>query len=295
MKKLIFVHGRNQQGKDPVGLLSEWTGYAQAGVTSIGHTWPTTLLPEMPFYGDRLIQLIEQLDSPTIETAIERGAGNTDSELEFRGELLLEIAAQAGISQEEIEDQFQEDIRRRGGNPEVVERGPGNWEWVHSILKLLDRTSLGAKVIDGFTRDVYVYLTKGNVQRKIDEIVRASISNDPCVIVAHSLGSVVAYHILKELDGPQNITFITVGSPLGIRTIRKHLGVLKMPARVRHWYNAMDEKDIVALYPLDDNNFDITPPIKNKTTVDNQTGEHHGIEGYLKDPDVAQVLYDGLL
>ena len=59
----------------------------------------------------------------------------------------------------------------------------------------------------------------------------------------------------------------------------------------------MDERDVVALYPLDPTHFPIAPsvpPINNKQDVDNNTENHHGITGYLSDPEVAQTIYAAL-
>jgi hypothetical protein len=56
----------------------------------------------------------------------------------------------------------------------------------------------------------------------------------------------------------------------------------------------MDEGDVVALRPLDGEVFPITPPIRNKTTVDNHTENRHGIVGYLDDPEVAREVLDAL-
>ncbi len=57
----------------------------------------------------------------------------------------------------------------------------------------------------------------------------------------------------------------------------------------------MDERDIVALYPLDGRNFSIQPPIENKTDADNFTDNRHSIPGYLSDPEVARRLHDALV
>jgi hypothetical protein len=81
---------------------------------------------------------------------------------------------------------------------------------------------------------------------------------------------------------------VTVGSPLGIRAIRRRLKTpLTMPAGVADWYNAYDDRDVVALYALDTENFGITPPITNYPLVHNHTDDRHGIDGYLDDADVA--------
>jgi hypothetical protein len=84
---------------------------------------------------------------------------------------------------------------------------------------------------------------------------------------------------------------VTVGSPLGIRAIRNRLTTpLTMPAGLDDWYNAFDQRDVVALYPLDVANFGIKPPIKNFPFVNNHTDNRHGIDGYLDDADVAHQV-----
>ena len=67
-----------------------------------------------------------------------------------------------------------------------------------------------------------------------------------------------------------------------------------MPSATKSWYNALDEGDFIALYPLDAQHFPITPPIKNKTDINNTTNNQHGIIGYLPDPEVATAIYEGL-
>ena len=51
---------------------------------------------------------------------------------------------------------------------------------------------------------------------------------------------------------------------------------------------------MVALHPLDTATFNITPSIENKTDVDNQTDNRHGIAGYLDDATVAKRIRDAL-
>ena len=67
-----------------------------------------------------------------------------------------------------------------------------------------------------------------------------------------------------------------------------------MPPTTASWFNAMDDGDIVALYPLNNKHFPIEPPIVNKTDVENKTTNQHGITGYLADTDVARTIYDAL-
>jgi hypothetical protein len=82
--------------------------------------------------------------------------------------------------------------------------------------------------------------------------------------VGHSLGTVVAYNVLRS--GRKVPLYVTVGSPLGIRATRKTLSPIENPIGNKGWYNAYDGRDVVALYPLDMNNFDV-PTITNNGGV----------------------------
>jgi hypothetical protein len=114
-------------------------------------------------------------------------------------------------------------------------------------------------------------------------------------MVGHSLGSVVAYSVLRSDSRSLRVPlYLTLGCPLGIRAIRDQFRPLQYPLPVKEWFNAFDTHDIVALHPLDRANFPVTPEIENYAAVKNSTGNRHGIVGYLDDPRVAQRLSDAL-
>jgi pimeloyl-ACP methyl ester carboxylesterase len=203
--------------------------------------------------------------------------------LAFEAEVFGEVATQKGL----------DPTQHFAGRPQ--ERGVANWEWVQALLRAVDASPYGANVLEQVTRDVYYYLHYPAVGRKIDEIVRAEFGDGPCVVVGHSLGSVVGYKVLCNAIASQEVRkYVTVGSPLGVRAIQRKVAPLMRPACVRDWYNAMDERDVVALRPLDKDVFPVAPPIRNKTSVDNHTENRHGIVGYLDDPDVAREVLDAL-
>lgn len=145
-------------------------------------------------------------------------------------------------------------------------------------------------------RDVYLYTTQPGVQTEIDRIVSATLNETQCVVVGHSLGSVVAYNILRRDSRPLKVrTYVTVGSPLAIRAIRDKFKPIGFPSpAVAAWYNAYDPKDVVALYPLDAENFPVNPAVENYGRVLNGTDNRHGIVGYLDNPDVAKHILEGL-
>ncbi len=285
--KLIMVHGRAQEGKDPVVLKRQWLDALAYGLGRANARLPPGTTIEFPFYGDLLAELVKQVETPLGKDVNAKGP-NPDAEDALRGEILTEIALALGLSEA--------DIRRELGN-RPIERGPQNWEWIQAILRAVDRIpGLNSVAIDAFTRDVYVYLTYPGVRAKIDQVVAATFSDEPCVVLSHSLGTIVTYNVLyKRSPAPKYPRLVTVGSPLGINAIKKYIErPLRSPVCVGNWFNAYDDRDVVALVPLDARNFDVTPAIENKSDVKNFTDNRHGIEGYLADPIVARKIVEQL-
>ena len=284
--KLIFVHGRSQGDKDPDVLKQTWEASLDEGLRNAGLPRPPGLEIALPFYGRTLDDLVKQLDAPLVADVAEKGAAQDDAEAAFRGEFLTEIAERNGITDEQISKFFDDGVQ---------ERGALNWKWLHAVLKALDRhKKMGDVVLDSFTRDVYVYLTNAGVRRRIDDIVSKELTDDPCVVVGHSLGSIVAYNVLRDHNNPV-IRYITVGSPLGIKAVKNRLPRIEMPQSTSSWHNARDPEDVVALYPLDASNFSTSPAINNHNNVDNPTDNQHGIIGYLPDKWVAKSIYEALV
>lgn len=102
-------------------------------------------------------------------------------------------------------------------------------------------------------RQVRRFLHDAQVKQEIITRVAANLSPETRVVVAHSLGSVVAYEALCREDSPEIDTLITFGSPLGIRNVvfdaltPKPLKGRGIWPRVKRWVNVADKGDIVAL------------------------------------------------
>lgn len=286
--KLLLIHGRDQQGKDPDNLKAEWINSLKSGLSKSGLELPISdddII--MPFYGDKMQELVNDADLP-MEEIITRGETYGIEEARFFYDFLNEVAVNENISTEQIEAQSPE---------EIIERGPLNWPWVLAILRAIDKKgNWGELSIKRFTYDVFLYLTNQNVKRQINRIIIDKLPVDPCVVVGHSLGSVVGYNILRNHPNLNVEKYITVGSPLGVKAVKKYQDIpIQMPACVRNgWYNAYDKQDTVSLRPLDEDYFNISPPVINNGTVHNFTSNHHGIVGYLSDKDVAREIFDAL-
>lgn len=282
--RLVFIHGRAQEGRNPEDVRQEWISALKEGLSKSGLTLPVD--PSaivLPYFGDKLFSLTKNL-SEIDETAIARGSPMIDPILAFQAVALEDIRQGAGISDAEVQALVEGD---------ATSRGPENWPWVLAVVRAIDRWQSGtsADAIQLLLRDVYVYCTRRGVAEAIEEIVRAEIVLEPTVVVAHSLGTVVAYNILR--NDPRSLQvrkLVTVGAPLAIRAVRKNLVPLKSP-KAGAWFNAFDPRDIVALNPLNAANFPVVPEIVNKGDVDNFTENRHGISGYLTDPIVAREVY----
>ncbi|GAA2295294.1 hypothetical protein GCM10010149_49460 [Nonomuraea roseoviolacea subsp. roseoviolacea] len=108
-----------------------------------------------------------------------------------------------------------------------------------------------------FAPEVAAYLTDAVRRERVRQAVAATIRrNGPRVVVAHSLGSVVAYEALWSDPTLQVDLLLTLGSPLGMRNVifERLLpapvnGRGGRPPGVRRWVNIADKDDIAAIPP----------------------------------------------
>lgn len=287
--RILFIHGRAQGGKDSDELKAIWTETLEKGFEAADVPFPDGLQIDFPFYGDKLDEYTAQAELPEPKDVVAKGPGQNREFEEFMQSVLDEMKNQAGISDDEVTMEMDEDS--------VQEKGIQNWGWVQAIARAIDRrlTDTADFVIEAFLKDVFLYVNKPAVTRGINKIVEEKLTDEPTIIVGHSLGAVVSYKVITEnLDNLNLVKYITVGSPLGITAISSKLGPLQNPGGQNGWYNAYDEGDIVALNPLDNRYFPTDPLIVNYNGVDNHTNNRHGIIGYLNDANVAKQIEKAL-
>ncbi len=291
MKDLVLIHGRSQEGKNAIELKASWVDAWARGLGKDSLDVPITdSRIHFPYYGDSLFDLTNGSSVDDAARIIVRGAEIDITSASFINRMLEDYVNGLGITDAEIAEELPVDQRR------VIQRGIQNLPWVQAALRVMDQRLPGTgAAIALATYDVYIYLTNDRARTYINDGVRKAI-RDCSVVVAHSLGTIVAYNVLRDLD-PKEVKIpllVTLGSPLGIRSIREKLSPIKHPPCVFEWRNARDPRDVVALYPLDNVNFDIKPSIINKSDVFNHTSNCHGIAGYFDDPVVAQWVYDAI-
>ncbi len=283
-RQLVFVHGRAQEFKDATKLKGEWVRAWREGLAKSGLDLPISEADiRFPYYGQTLYDLVEGDDEKDAAAVVVRSRRAPGEEQRFIAAVLEEARRESGVA--------------AAGS----RRGPLNWDWIQELMEALDTHLPGASgtSIALTTYDVYHYLRNPGVRDAIERGVRSALRADvETVVVGHSLGSVVAYSLLRRDGAALNLRvplFVTVGSPLAVTEIKKSLWPIGHPSCVEKWFNAMDDRDVVSLYPLDGRRFPVHPPIENKTDVNNHTKNRHGIAGYLDDRVVARRIYEALV
>lgn len=296
--KLVCVHGRSQQDKSSDQLREQWTAGLKRGFAAIGKTFQSIDI-DVPYYGDVLHDLVYERDKQKLDYVIHRGPGDAKDQDEaldnFDKDFLMALARRAGATDQEIlHERLEVRAELAGDGDMTTPRGPENWEITHALGRLLSKKApwLAERVMARLTADVKAYLTRPGITDAVDDVVRPALTDDRCVVIAHSLGSVVAYRNLRRLGDQAEVPlFITVGSPLGAPVVRDKLlpPVLAIPDGVESWVNGTDRRDIVAMYPrLDRDSF--VEGIVNYSDIHNREEWPHSIEDYLADSQIAKRI-----
>jgi len=159
------------------------------------------------------------------------------------------------------------------------------------------RTRIFEQLVKVTFQDVHAYFFRGYAER-MRAVVREALAgiDEPLVVVAHSLGTIIAYDVLRE-DASRRFEiplFVTVGSPLAVQEIQDLVtGPLEVPAGVKAWLNASDFRDVVALDH--DIRPEYAPPERcTDVMVTNSSANHHGIREYLAAPAVRDTILAAL-
>jgi hypothetical protein len=269
----VFVHGIDQEKQSSKKLEAEWLKALNEGLGGAANL-ETAIVP---FYGHTLAHWTDPDRYPR--------SGPIDDFARFvkafKSEALQKAPAQARAAGLHRRDH--DNLNRDWFNNPIVVRG----------TQMIDRGApfLSAFFISKVLRTVHTYLRSAKARREIDQTVQKVIAEaeGPTTVVGHSLGSVVAYNVLRNNWDSKVERFITLGSPLAINAVYARLPDYKNlgPFGIKDWFNAFDPQDIVALNPLQNDHFGSSLKVENVSVV-NDTPNHHGISGYFKNPQIAR-------
>lgn len=142
------------------------------------------------------------------------------------------------------------------------------------------------------------------VRARLAERLRA-FRNHRILLVAHSMGSVIAYDVLRSLEREDPALrvdhFVTAGSPLGLAKVKLKFeaehGPLRVPNNVSAWTNLADGDDVVSImgaletdYGPSDSGIRITDRrvVNDFRRLDGEPNPHKSY-GYLRTSDFASI------
>jgi hypothetical protein len=188
-------------------------------------------------------------------------------------------------------------------------------ESVEKALEKLLSTPLAENIVRNAVEtrypDLHRYkhhpVTRRDVQERLRGALRtAHAQGREIMLIAHSMGSIVAYDVLRRsgrtLPGLRIAHFVTLGSPLGLTGIAEIVaGSLRVPECVARWSNLADPSDYAARWNtrLSD---DYRPNragvvVFDRLVTNGYVGRSgkpntHKIYGYLRTPEMSELIAD---
>ena len=126
-----------------------------------------------------------------------------------------------------------------------------------------------------------------------DLVTKARGAGRPVIVVAYSLGAVVAYEWLDRAGDSSAVQLITLGSPLGVPVAREiltgNVGALRVPRSVSRWVNIYDADDAFAA-PL---GLGGTRAL-DRVAKSERDYDPHRVNRYLRDGETGGALAEAL-
>lgn len=255
MSTVVGVHGMAQQQRGRNQLLSAWRPAFMDGVEIAGGREAVVPTLELAFYGD--LFLSEDTQGTRAHTVEGRAKGALKGAAILDGD--TDIDALDSVSVEELDfldEAADEAIAQRPDLGEPMSGVPPVPALLRPLARKLTRHFDGEVVLQFVSalRQVKLYLDDDELAAQIRGRVLDAVVTETRILLAHSLGTVVAFDALALNSDLQIDTLITVGSPLSIRAVstRLRLGWLPesrlpaFPPSVRRWVNIYDRGDPVA-------------------------------------------------
>lgn len=242
MARVVCIHGIAQQYFSREQLLPPWSLALCGGVSNAGFTLDPGEV-DLAFYGEMFRPPGRKAGATSgVDDIPEFEAGDLESDFELQ--LLAELSG-AVVDARPAVAPDDAPAKLAGGRP------------VLRMLQVLAQTPFfgrqAQKVVIWYLKQVYRYVNEPLTRSRAQHALASRIGADTRAIVAHSLGSVVAYEALRTRPDWPVTNLITLGSPLGIPALIPRLlppvvkGQTAWPAGLQGWENIADQSDIVAL------------------------------------------------
>lgn len=262
--RLVFVHGIGRP-RDVAEELGLWSRALATGARQAGHSRFAAELEAGPPSWVSFVHYADLFAAPQAQGG--HGLNLDDQEAAILADLFLSlIDARLAECSDEQDRRILAHARAQIA-PEGQAQGTGNVvrRIVNATTTLLSLRPLKRsgqwlvpRLMAGDLAQVARYLARGEADAgavPLDQRIRGRLASaldaTPAVVVAHSLGSVVAFETLHECSTAIPL-FVTLGSPLAMRTVvwpRLVPQPPRTPERVGHWLNFWDCDDFIAARP----------------------------------------------
>jgi hypothetical protein len=239
---ILCVHGIGQQLKGPEIVANEWRAAMRDGMRLAGaksEELPGNEDIGVTFYGDLFREEAMKGGDPPFQFA-DIGEG-------FEADLVRSWLHVAEATSPPSREQGGHGEMKSGWQTEAVQK------LAVALLHYRFFAALSERLFVGALKQVRQYFADAGLRRLVRHRLATQIDADTQLILAHSLGSIVAYEVISEVRDKTSLNLITLGSPLGLPNLIFHrLEPVPVnskgawPGDVRRWINISDDHDIVA-------------------------------------------------
>ena len=184
----------------------------------------------------------------------------------------------------------------------------GVFDWAGDVLDSMKNhfgmDATADTVLKHKLKDLSEYYKNEDVRNTLRDRLRNEILNHKnmrIMVLAHSMGTIIAYDVLRNIgkEHPRLIIdhLVTLGSPLGLPHVKYKVAqespLVRTPSVVKRWSNFADKRDPVAMdahlagdYAPNDNGV----LVKDDLVANDWGGIHHKSYGYLRTPEVSKAI-----
>ncbi|WP_308013504.1 hypothetical protein [Streptomyces beigongshangae] len=285
--RVVGVHGIGQSKTSQHQLTADWGRALKRGIDS---------LPDVT-------ACVASLEVPHWTALLARGTDRLGPEDDIFGESVPMDPAEEEFVAEVFADLVRpEDVVFAETQPLATLGPPKLWSPRLTRLAMAydrRRPSGGVQFIVRRMREVRYYLTKPALAAEVRAFIRDGFTPDDAVVIGHSLGSVIAYDLLRHKEvgaagtGSALHTLVTCGSPLGIPAVRRLMGItdgtpLQLDSHIR-WVNVFDPDDFITGGAC----LSAIARELTEVQVDNGIGDPHSALRYLRSVPVARAVAGG--
>ena len=251
----------------------------------------------------------------SILEGLERNQGRTSRMLSFESVYWADVLYAEPISADENKEPY---IKAKG----PLKTYKDGW-WDDLVAGLADAAAtpldlakryfgfdgIADAVLSAKLDDLATYYENEKIRDRLRGRLREALESHKdkrIMVIAHSMGSIIAYDVLRALgrENPARVVdhFVRIGSPLGLPHVKHKIyqenDLVRTPSVVRRWTNFADRRDPVAAdvhlsgdYAPNNRGVEVRDDLViNAYKSPAGKANHHKSYGYLRAPEVSEAI-----